>query len=45
MNVVSSYCGDLMLTATADREMMPDPAFYTECIQRQHDELQRAAGG
>ena len=43
MNVVTSYCGELTITATADREMMPDPAFYAECIQRQHDELQAAA--
>jgi WS/DGAT/MGAT family acyltransferase len=39
MNVVSSYCGQLAVTATADREMMPDPAFYAECIQRAHDDL------
>src|SRR3712207_4047047 len=43
MNVVSSYCGDLTVAATADRDMMPDPAYYAECIQRQHDELQAAA--
>jgi len=40
MNVVSSYCGDVAVTATADRDMMPDPAFYAECLQNTHDELQ-----
>jgi hypothetical protein len=42
MNVVTSYVGRLSVSATADREMMPDPAFYMDCIQRQHDKLKAA---
>ena len=43
MNVVGSYIGRLSVSLAADRDMMPDPAFYTDCIQRQHDELKVAA--
>jgi diacylglycerol O-acyltransferase len=42
MNVVTSYCGDVTMTATADRDMMPDPAFYAACLQRSHDDLKNA---
>jgi diacylglycerol O-acyltransferase / wax synthase len=42
MNVVSSYIGRLSVSLTADRDMMPDPAFYADCIQRQHDALNAA---
>jgi diacylglycerol O-acyltransferase / wax synthase len=42
MNVVTSYIGHLSVSATADRDMLPDPAFYADCIQRQHDELKGA---
>jgi WS/DGAT/MGAT family acyltransferase len=43
MNVITSYIGHLSISATADRAMMPDPAFYVDCIQRQHDQLKAAA--
>ena len=39
MNVVTSYVGKVSITATADRDMMPDPAFYAQCIQDSLDEL------
>ena len=42
MNVVTSYVGNVSITATADREMMPDPAFYAQCIQDSLDELTTA---
>ena len=42
MNVVGSYIGRLSVSIAADRDMMPDPAFYADCIQRQHDELKAA---
>jgi WS/DGAT/MGAT family acyltransferase len=42
MNVVSSYCGDVTISATADREMMPDPAFYADCVQSSFEELDQA---
>jgi diacylglycerol O-acyltransferase len=44
MNVVSSYVGRLSVSLTADRDMMPDPAFYADCIQREHDALTAALG-
>jgi WS/DGAT/MGAT family acyltransferase len=43
MNVVSSYCGQLTISFTADRDMMPDPAFYAECIESSFEELATAA--
>jgi diacylglycerol O-acyltransferase / wax synthase len=43
MNVVTSYVGKVSITATADREMMPDPAFYAQCIHDSLDELKAAA--
>ena len=42
MNVVTSYVGKVSITATADREMMPDPAFYAQCIEESLDELTTA---
>jgi hypothetical protein len=43
MNVVTSYRGEVSVTATADREMMPDPAFYAQCLQDSFDQLKAAA--
>ena len=40
---VTSYCGELVITFTACREMMNDPAFYAECLQSSFDELYAAA--
>lgn len=34
-----------MISATNCRQMMPDPAFYRECLQESFDELLAAAGG
>jgi hypothetical protein len=45
MNVVTSYVGKVAVTATADREMMPDPAFYAQCLERSFDQLKAAAAG
>ncbi len=44
MNVVASYCGGVSICGTADRKMLPDPAFYAQCLQRSFDELRKAAG-
>lgn len=44
MNVVNSYCGKVALSAACDRDMMPDPAFYAQCIQHSFDSLAGAAG-
>ena len=43
MNVVSSYCGELTIGFTADRDMMPDPAFYAECLESSFEDLATAA--
>lgn len=38
-HVISSYCGQFVISATSDREMMPDPGFYRECLKESFDEL------
>lgn len=40
---VTSYCGVISISVTACREMMPDPAFYMQCLQESFDELYAAA--
>ena len=42
---IVSYCGQLAISFTACREMLPDPAFYTQCIQESFDELALATRG
>lgn len=42
-HAISSYCGQLGIAFTSCREMIPDPAFYAECIQASFDELKGAA--
>jgi WS/DGAT/MGAT family acyltransferase len=37
--------GSISISFTADRKMLPDPAFYTQCLQDAFDELQLAAIG
>ena len=36
---VFSYCGEITISFTSCREMIPDPAFYAECIQESFDEM------
>ena len=43
LHLVCSYAGEVTVTVTADREMLPDPGFYAECIQASYEELCRAA--
>jgi hypothetical protein len=31
-HVISSYCGEFSISATACRAMMPDPEFYRQCL-------------
>jgi diacylglycerol O-acyltransferase / wax synthase len=38
-HVISSYCGQFVISATACRDMMPDPEFYRDCLQGAIDEL------
>ena len=42
-HAVTSYCGKICISVTACREMLPDPAFYKECLQESFDELLEAA--
>jgi len=42
---VVSYNGTISIAAIADRDMMPDPAFYSECLQESFDELYAATVG
>jgi WS/DGAT/MGAT family acyltransferase len=42
-HAVSSYCGEIAVSVTACRKMMPDPAFYRECLEQSFAELHTAA--
>lgn len=42
-HAVLSYEGGISVTITACRDMLPDPAFYAECIQSSFEELRKAA--
>jgi hypothetical protein len=42
---VFSYCGEITISFTSCREMIPDPAFYAECIQESFEELKAATAG
>ena len=42
-HVVQSYTDEATIALTADREMMPDPEFYRQCIEQSFEELREAA--
>jgi WS/DGAT/MGAT family acyltransferase len=42
IHVIFSYCGNVMLTFTACRDMLPDPAFYAQCLEDSFQELCKA---
>ena len=42
---VLSYNNKITISAVSDRNMMPDPAFYMECLQKSYDELKAATIG
>ncbi len=44
MHPVLSYNGEIAISVTACREMLPDPAFYAECIQSFLRRTQRGDG-
>ena len=44
IHVVASYNGTLSISATADRDALPDPATYAECMERAFQELLAGAG-
>jgi hypothetical protein len=39
---VLSYNNTITISAVSDRYMMPDPAFYMQCLQESFDELKAA---
>lgn len=43
-HVVGSYCGEFVISATSCRQMMPDPAFYSQCLLQSFEELSEASG-
>ncbi|OBK22005.1 WS/DGAT/MGAT family O-acyltransferase [Mycobacterium asiaticum] len=43
-HVVASYDGTLSISATADRDALPDPARYAECMEHAFDDLLAATG-
>jgi WS/DGAT/MGAT family acyltransferase len=43
INIVGSYDEQFVLSFTACREMMPDPAHYADCIERSFGQLQAAS--
>lgn len=42
-HAVSSYCESFSISFTACREIMPDPAFYTQCIRDTFEEMLASA--
>jgi len=44
INIHSSYDRELVMTFCADRELMPDPHRYEECIYEAFDDLRQAVG-
>ena len=44
IHVVASYNGTLSISATADRDSLPDPARYAECMEQAFQELLAGAG-
>ena len=44
IHVVASYNGTLSISATADRDALPDPATYAECMEQAFQELLAARG-
>lgn len=40
---VFSYCGRITISFTSDRNIMPDPETYAECLQESFDEMKAAA--
>jgi hypothetical protein len=42
---VQNKQGTITLSFTACRDMLPDPAFYAQCLQESFDELKKAALG
>lgn len=44
-HIVESYVGNITVSFTACRQLMPDPEFYAECLQESFEELRDAMLG
>jgi diacylglycerol O-acyltransferase len=42
-HVIGSYCGQFTISSTCDRDMMPDPEFYRQCLLQSFEELLASA--
>jgi diacylglycerol O-acyltransferase len=42
---VMSYCGDITISFTSCREMLPDPGFYAQCLTESFHDLAEAVAG
>lgn len=42
---IFSYCGEITISFTSCREMIPDPAFYAQCIEDSFEEMRAATKG
>jgi hypothetical protein len=42
-HAVTSYDGKMVIAPLSDRAIMPDPAFYTDCLRASFEELKAAA--
>jgi len=42
IHTIFSYCGEIAVSFTSCREILPDPEFYAECIQAFFDEMKAA---
>jgi len=40
---IGGYCDDFSITFTCDRDMMPDPEFFADCLRAEFDALRAAA--
>ena len=43
IHLIGSLAGEFAFSFTADRAMMPDPAFYAQCLKESVEELSAAA--
>lgn len=43
IHLIGTYLGQFSVSLTSDREMMPDPGFYAECMQRSFEDLLKAS--
>ena len=42
-HLIFSYCGTLSITILADRDILPDPSLYKQCLEDSYKELKAAA--